>query len=229
MLRLGPDTDPVVVVALPLFEEANRTRAFAVTLCRLLAKRGVASVLPDLPGQGESLVPTQETDLAILRDAFRAMVDQLYQSDRRTFAVSFRSGSLVVADAAAYGRWSLAPISGGDLISQFVRTLGATGRHDDARQLRNIFQADDAALPMEVSGNLLGRALLEALTCDHTTYPLETVGVPQRLVRLESDRGAAHRHVSGPPLWRRAEPDNDPALAALLADDIAEWIATCEG
>ena len=42
MLRFGPDTGPVVVVALPLFEEANRTRAFAVSILRALAARGIA-------------------------------------------------------------------------------------------------------------------------------------------------------------------------------------------
>eukprot|EP01037_Dinobryon_pediforme_P041965 gene41965-52022_t len=39
----------------------------------------------------------------------------------------------------------------------------------------------------------------------------------------------ADRHVAGAPLWRRAEPDTDAALAELLADDIADWIARCEG
>src|SRR3546814_21095544 len=57
MLRFGPDTGPVVVLALTLFEEANRTRAFAVPMLRALAERGVASVLPALPGQGESAGP----------------------------------------------------------------------------------------------------------------------------------------------------------------------------
>jgi hypothetical protein len=52
---------------------------------------------------------------------------------------------------------------------------------------------------------------------------------PLRTVRLDTDPKPADRHVPGIPLWRRAEPDNDPALAALLADDIADWIATCEG
>lgn len=41
MLRFGPAAGPVVVVALPLFEEANRTRAFAVAILRALAERGV--------------------------------------------------------------------------------------------------------------------------------------------------------------------------------------------
>ncbi len=33
LLRFGPDTGPVVILALPLFEEANRTRTFAVACC----------------------------------------------------------------------------------------------------------------------------------------------------------------------------------------------------
>ena len=39
MLRWGPDGGPVVIAALPLLEEANRTRAFVVTILRALAKR----------------------------------------------------------------------------------------------------------------------------------------------------------------------------------------------
>ncbi len=39
MLRFGPADGLVVVAALPLFEEANRTRAFMVTILRALAER----------------------------------------------------------------------------------------------------------------------------------------------------------------------------------------------
>ncbi len=56
MLRFGPTNGPVMIVAPPLFEEANRTRAFVVTILRALAERGIASALPDLPGTGESLL-----------------------------------------------------------------------------------------------------------------------------------------------------------------------------
>ena len=59
MIRFGPSTGPVVVAVLPLFEEANRTRTFLTGVLRRLAERHIASVLPDLPGQGESLVPTE--------------------------------------------------------------------------------------------------------------------------------------------------------------------------
>jgi hypothetical protein len=33
MLRFGPDTGPIVIAALPLFEEVNRTRQFTCTSC----------------------------------------------------------------------------------------------------------------------------------------------------------------------------------------------------
>ena len=58
LLRFGPDTGPVVILALPLFEEANRTRTFAVGLLRRLAERGIAGLLPDVPGQGLASRPT---------------------------------------------------------------------------------------------------------------------------------------------------------------------------
>ena len=50
-----------------------------------------------------------------------------------------------------------------------------------------------------------------------------------RTVRLESDAKPADAKLPGSPLWRRAEPDNDIALAMALADDIAAWIRQCEG
>ena len=63
MLRFGPDNGPIVVAALPLFEEANRTRQFTCTILRALAERGVGSMLPDFPGTGESVVATVDATL----------------------------------------------------------------------------------------------------------------------------------------------------------------------
>ncbi|MBN9990607.1 hypothetical protein JND45_14830, partial [Listeria monocytogenes] len=70
MLRFGPDQGPLVAVALPLFEDANRVRGFAVAICRALAARGVATILPDLPGQGESLVPLERCSILDIADGF---------------------------------------------------------------------------------------------------------------------------------------------------------------
>ena len=64
-LRIDPTGAPraTVVNVPPLFEEANRTRRTLVLAMRALAADGFAAVLPDLPGQNESLVPLADVDL----------------------------------------------------------------------------------------------------------------------------------------------------------------------
>ena len=70
--RFGPAAGPVVLLLLPPFEEANRTRTFAVGLLRALAARDIGAMLPDLPGQGDSLLPTEAVTLADWRSAVAA-------------------------------------------------------------------------------------------------------------------------------------------------------------
>ena len=208
MLRFGPATGPVVVIVLPLFEEANRTRTFAVALMRLLAGRGIASALPDLPGTGESLVQIEETTLSAMRGAMADAVNHL--GTRRAFACGIRSGALLDVTAFVQARWHLAPVEGEALTTELLRIAGKPAQ---------------AGAPMLAGGNLLTAAMiadLKAATTDAEPGPL-------RVVRLESDPRPADRKLPGAPLWRRAEPDHDPALAALLADDIATWVRACEG
>lgn len=199
MLRFGPADSPVMVAALPLFEEGNRTRTFTVTLLRALAERGVASALPDLPGQGESLVPTDQLRLANLRAAYAAAVRAVA---RRSYGVSIRSGALIDGDAELAGRWQLTPQTGAELRRELDRARTPSGGEDYA-------------------GNRLSASFLSELD--------NAVPRDGRVVRLDSDPRDAALRVSGPLLWRRAEPDNDPAFAALLANDLATWLRACEG
>ena len=104
MLRFGPDTGPVVVAALPLFEEANRTRTFTVTLLRALADRGIASLLPDAPGQGDSLIPTADLTILRMAEALEAVTDHCLATGRRTYALGIRSGALLDMCALHSGR-----------------------------------------------------------------------------------------------------------------------------
>jgi hypothetical protein len=193
MLRFGPADGPVVVVALPLFEEANRMRTFTVTLLRALAARGIGGALPDLPGQGESLISTHGATIADMRRAFAAIPGD--------YTLAIRSGALLDAGERK-GRWHLAPQQGPELRRELDR-LAAAGSAGD------------------FGGNILSPALLAELESAQTA--------PARVVRLESDARPADLKLPGPPLWRRAEPDNDPAFAETLADDIAAWIRMCEG
>lgn len=216
MLRFGPDTGPVVVVALPLFEEANRTRAFAVTILRALADRGIAGALPDLPGQGESLLPTHETDLAKLRAGFAAAVASL---NTPVLTLAIRSGALLDGEAATTARYHLSPMTGADLRRELVRARQASAR--ESGEAFDPASLDTATDPVELAGNLVSPTLLAQLS-DATPSSEQT-----RTVRLATEARPADAKLPGSPLWRRAEPDNDLAFAQAVADDIAEWIATC--
>lgn len=218
MLRFGPATGPIVVVALPLFEEANRTRAFAVTILRALAERGVGGALPDLPGQGESLLPTHETGLAKLRTAFAAAVASLAAP---AFTLAIRSGTLLDGEAAVAGRYHLSPMNGADLRRELVRARQASSR--EAGEAFDPASLDTAIDPVELAGNLIAPALLAELT---TATPATGIA---RTVRLETEAKPADTKLPGTPLWRRAEPDNDFVFANIVADDIAQWIASCAG
>lgn len=221
MLRFGPAGGPQVIAALPLFEEANRTRALVVTILRMLAARGIGGALPDLPGQGESLVPTTQMRLAALRQALVAADNHISapaqpgaQSDapepglpparehsRRIFRLAVRSGAILLADDGAPS-WLLAPQHGGGTCRELVRLTAPDG---------------------SIAGNHVAPELLAELA------DAEPPSFGMRVVRLVGDPRAADRRIDAPPLWRRAEPDNDMLLAQVLGDDIADWIASCAG
>ncbi len=46
MLRFGPADGPVVLVAMPFWEEANRTRSLVVAMLRRLADQGIGGRCP---------------------------------------------------------------------------------------------------------------------------------------------------------------------------------------
>ena len=219
LLRFGPDTGPVVILALPLFEEANRTRTFAVGLLRRLAERGIAGLLPDVPGQGESVVPLAGLSVPRMAEALTALTHRCLANDRRAYAVGIRSGALLDTLAPCSGRWHLAPQDGDSLLRDLHRTWRAAGNDGDREAMMH------GADAVEVAGNVLSPDLLASLAA---ATPFDQPGTPRRVVRLSSDPAPADRHIDAAPLWRRAEPGHDPALADLLADDIAAWIAACE-
>ena len=241
MLRFGPDDGPVAVAILPLFEEANRTRAFVVAILRALAARGIGSVLPDLPGQGESVVLLETVSLAQMKAAFAAAVAAIGRDGRACYAIGIRSGTLIDNIVLPRGREpSLGPRLRGDTLQ------GASAGHGGAaanrcwhlspqdgpallRELSRVKKVEsgsgqlgDATAPAMVAGNLLSPAMVTELAA-------AVVGTPDRTVRLATDPAPADRHIDGPPLWRRSEPGTHDQLSQVLAADIADWIAACEG
>lgn len=221
MLRFGPDTGPVVIAALPLFEEANRTRAFVVTVLRALAERGVASILPDLPGTGDSLLATCGATIEQMREAIAVLADH---EKRPTYAFGIRSAALLDTLALLSGRYHLAPQQGVQCLRELKRIRYADLDHRAPEG--DSWIADGKDTPVEIAGNMISPRMLRELG-DMSLG--EDEGVPMRIARLATDAQPADIRFDAAPLWRRVEPGNDPALAALIADDIAAWIAACEG
>lgn len=118
LIRFGPASGPVIIAICPLFEEANRTRTLLVQVLRALAARGVASLLPDVPGQGESLVATSDISLSHIRIALSA-IDADY-------SISIRSGALLDT-APRKGRWQFAPQTGDELLRELGRIAPLSG------------------------------------------------------------------------------------------------------
>ena len=130
-----------------------------------------------------------------------------------------RGGALIDHDADVASRWQLAPAKGEALIRELFRTAQAAGEPVEIE----LDAWSDEGGPVTIAGNRIG-----ASDCSRDLNAADCVREGAvRVVRLDTDPAVADRKVEGAPLWRRSEPGNDPALAALLADDIADWIARC--
>lgn len=225
MLRFGPNDGPLVIAALPLFEEANRTRAFMVAILHGLAACGVGGLLPDFPGTGESDVATADASLFAMREAFEDLADRV-DAHRRIYGVAIRSGVLLDGFALLFGRWQLTPQTGEELLRELWRTSQAqpdvTPRAYDSTAM-----IGGEGEHMEIAGNLLSRDRMLGGLAGALPYT-EAEGVPLRLARLASDPRPADVHLPGPPLWRRSEPSNNVGLVQAAVADIADWIARCE-
>lgn len=215
MLRFGPADAPVVALVLPLFEEANRTRAFGVAMLRALAEQGIASVLPDLPGMGESSKQLEDIGISDWPEALSAAIGD------NTHVAAMRGGCLIAGNVSARSHWYFAPQIGEALVRELVRARQVAAR--EAGETFDSAEIDRDGPPLEFAGNRLPRPLLRALAASEPD-----MAWPCRIVRLEGDLASADLHIVGRPLWRRAEPDNDPALARTLAADLADWIRRCE-
>ncbi|NJS14656.1 MAG: hypothetical protein HC788_08705 [Sphingopyxis sp.] len=215
-LRLGPaDAAARVLFIPPLFEEANRTRRTIVMAMRALSARGIASLLPDLPGQNDSLVATADVDLSHWRCA---LTNQGIGEASPLFVASIRSGALMDDAVAAAGYWRLVPVAGANLLRTLLRARVASDRERGIETSVDQLIAEAASAPLRLAGNLLSPTMISQL---HAAEP--TPLTPLRSVTL----GNGADQIAGSPLWLRAEPGEDFAMAEAMAKDISAWIATC--
>jgi hypothetical protein len=216
-LRITPTGTPraTILFVPPLFDEANRTRRTLVLAMRALAADGFATLLPDLPGQNESLVPLEQVDLGIWQNA---LADAAGTIDGPLIIASLRGGALIDHHPKAAAWWRLAPVSGASLLRTLMRARVAADREAGVTSSLESLQADAATAPLLLAGNRLSPAMIAQLGAAEV-QPV----TPVRTVTLGNGADA----IPGTPLWLRAEPGEDAAMATAIATDIAAWSHTC--
>jgi hypothetical protein len=197
-LRYGSNHSQQIIIIAPLFEEANRCRKLLADVMRGLASHRIGSVLPDLPGTGESSVDISNVAFSDWHETLLAVVETI----KPVVIASLRGGALLDGGIAAKGYWRFAPETGARIVRDLKRTqLGGGTLY---------------------AGHAISDDFLAAL---EDTAPAALS--PLRTLRLEGDAGEADAKLAGSPLWRRAEPGDDPALAAALVADLTEWVKIC--
>jgi len=215
ILRIAPVGSPraTVLIAPPLFDEANRLRRTLALAMRALAAKGFAAMLPDLPGQNESLIALDAVDLTQWQDAFAAVAAAV---DGPLIVASVRGGALIDHGARAAAWWRLAPVGGASLLRTMMRARVAADREAGRTSSIESLQDEARTAPLLLAGNALSPAMVSQLG------GAEAAAVePLRSVGLGPDG------IAGTPLWLRAEPGEDAAMAAAIAADISAWSTAC--
>jgi hypothetical protein len=215
-LSFGPESADRLLILPPLFDEANRVRHLMVECARALADLGVASLLPDLPGCNESPAPLETASLSLWQ---AALITCAEQHGRVTHVASLRGGALLDGTLGYLPRWRLAPVKGAQLLRTMLRTRIASDREAGVTSSSEALMETARTQGIELAGNSLSPCMIRELD---VAAPSE--GGAIRSVRFADDPLDADGRITGAPLWLRAEPAHDPAMAAAMAADIAAWM-----
>lgn len=207
---------PTILFLPPLFDEANRLRRTLVLTMRALAALGHDCLLPDLPGQNDSLLPNDLATLSLWRDALAAFCASI---GGPFVTASWRGGALI-DDAAngAIGHWRMAPIAGASIVRTMIRTRLAGDKEAGRQSTAESIRASATDGPIELAGYQLCSSMIEQLEIATPATP-----ATMRTVAL----GSGEDKLPGSALWLRAEPGEDAAMAIAMAADIHAWSVTC--
>ncbi len=199
-----------VLVCPAWFDEANKLRRFTVEVMRRLDGAGIDSLLPDLPGCNESLVPLGDQTVA----GWRSMLAEAASSLRATHVLAIRAGALV-APRHLPG-WHYATLSGDKLLRGMLRSQLVAAREAETSTTSEQFLATGLKQGLMLGGWQLGAAMLGELG---SAAPQPGPG----------QSAIAQSDVGGAGLWLRAEPDDDATQADRLAALIIESLARTSG
>ncbi len=184
-----------------LFDEANRMRRLTVEVMRRLDAAGIDSVLPDLPGCNDSLLPLASLAPVDWLDAMAVAARHF----GATHVLGIRGGGLLTP--AGLPCWHYAPVKGASVVRQMVRArilasreAGREENHDDL-----LAQARDEGA--ELAGY--------SLSADFIRQFESLAPQSESVSRIDQDM------VGGSGLWLRAEPGESRAQADALAAILA--------
>lgn len=200
-LQLGQSGGPCLLVLPAWFDEGNKTRHFTVEAMRALERRGVGSVMPDLPGCNESKAPLPAQDLASWRAAAQAAATAF----GCTHVLAIRAAATIAPSLPGF---AYAPLAGKSALRALLRARVLYNKEAGRTETTDGLLAAGMAGGLELAGYHLGAAMVADLAA--AELPASTL--------VPVDPG-------GPGLWLRAEPGHDPAQAAALAALIAEGMA----
>lgn len=203
MLAIDAQRERRVLILPAWFDEANKLRRFTIETMRALDAAGVDSVLPDLPGCNESLVPLTNMTIA----QWRSCSVEAAQQFGATHVLAIRAGALIAPQDLP--GWHYAPQTGPKTLRAMLRarTIAAreAGREETSESLLEVGRTQGLML----AGWEIGAAMLREL---ETAVP--ALGSQQSAID--------QKQLGGAGLWLRAEAGEDRAQAEALATIIAE-------
>ncbi len=211
ILRHGVQHPIQILIAQPLFEEANRMRKIIVSVMRALDAQGIGCALPDLPATGESLRKLSDVTFDDWRAAFQGAALETKNAHQKLIIASFRGGALVDDVTSSDGYWRCAPETGQRIVRDLMRTMltSATTNEEDGEIVA-------------VAGHKMRKSFLDTLSA---ATPRDVS--PARIVRLATDAKNADIKIEGTPMWRRSEPGDDDLLVAAITNDLSAWAKKC--
>lgn len=188
-----------------LFDEGNKLRHFTVQVMRALDNAGIDSMLPDLPGTNESLLPLPQQTLGSWQGAMNAASEHF----RASHALTIRGGVLCASEGIP--TIAYAPVNGSSMLRAMLRASVMADREAGIQSSRDGLMDQGLAEGIVLAGYALGDEMLRQLEAATIAEDLSST--------------IAQAQIGGPGLWLRAEPDHDQEQAESLASIVAEQLA----
>jgi exosortase A-associated hydrolase 2 len=231
---IGRDNACNLLFVPPFAEEMNRTRRLMSLVGQGLASRGVGSLLPDLPGTGDSDGAFADAGWPEWRDAVACAATHLAGQGAPVLLMGFRLGCLLALDALATGlavrsAILVAPVdSGRQHLRHWLRVRAAASLESGQRvSVGDLQKRLEQGETVECAGYELSPALAAAIA--HLDYGplLAATTVPVVRVEVGTAPDGVHtapgrRHVAAPAPWLLAEPGEPSLLADTLTEIVLE-------